>query len=652
MTTTNTAGKKEGRVGHASASESIVSLMDIKSAMSRSQVVGKGLLDSSTKAVTSTLPINRNKQAALQALAEDVLRSQDVFIKLRSHVGFPSDVDAMAYDARSKLLLVSSHGMVKAIGSDGVESIVLRYDVEEDGGVTGNVPPSPFVRAGSALSPSPSSTRERESSSFRARTTAYLGFVDQSVIHVSTTGRVRLCRLDGGDVQELSLGGRRPVHVRDVTMIGSQYLVVGCDVEGANDENSHIHNCCRVVRVRAATSATEASGSAASAGSVETLEATPYKIFADQDLEASGRLLCLESTVLADQGRPLLLFVYRDSGALVYDVRAERVLCCAGADECAPSVAKRRVPTCACWLGDAGNCFAIGYEDGSVTVWGVSASIIRANPMKATASNTREDAVRIMDIDVAEGAQRGPIRSVAYLAGGPGTPHGKECLLVLGGQQAGQPDMLVMASLEPAGWSREDIVTIPWFGDIISYSLMREENKIMILTEGGQLVVHDLGTWEPLPVSLKFQELPLLTCASFLPSVHASGTHVPSLKNLRFLSWKHVEDCKWPFSGGIPPPNYFVSEADYLTGTTSTKKYTTHPSGVLLFGHRDGRVRVWDATSEVPKHMTTVPADPKVTADEGRLMPVACLDACPLSGLLAVGHDGGIVRYDHLMTDD
>ena len=609
--------------------------------------VGGGLtqLSSGASKIIDGLPLPRSNKQALQSLAEDVLRSQDVFIRVRSHLGFPSNVDALAYDPRSKLLAVGTcSGMVKVIGSDGVEAMVLGTELASDCDVQNVCEPPKSALSGPGGGPRasvPAPSPDRPSSSSR---TAYLGFMNQSILHVSTTGRVRLCQLDGCDVQELLVGGRQAVQVRDVALVG-HYLVVGCDAEGLELEEdrrlSHMRNCCRVVHVKPG-----------GVGRGEEIVVKPYKIFADQDLEAAGRLVCLESTSLVDQGRPLLLFVYEESGAVVYDVRAERVLCVAGADESGPSAARRRVPTCACWAG-AANCFAIGYDDGSATVWGVSSSTIRANPMKATASNTREDAVRILDIKVAEGPQRGAVRSMSYLSGGPGTPHGKECLLMLGGQDAGQPDMLSLVSLEPAGWSKEDIVTIPWFGDIISYSVMHEENKIMILTEGGQLVVHDLSSWEPLPVSLKFQELPPLTCGAFLPSVHSSGFHVPSLKNLRFLSWKHVEDSKWPFCGGTPPPNYFVNEADYMSdasGISSAKKYTTHPSGSLLYGHRDGRVRVWDATSEVPKHMTTVPMDLRVIKDEGRLMPVACIDACPLSGLLAVGHEGGMVRVYQFST--
>lgn len=34
-------------------------------------------------------------------------------------------------------------------------------------------------------------------------------------------------------------------------------------------------------------------------------------------------------------------------------------------------------PTCACWVGARSNCFAVGYDDGSILVWGVPASTLK-----------------------------------------------------------------------------------------------------------------------------------------------------------------------------------------------------------------------------------------------------------------------------------
>lgn len=63
------------------------------------------------------------------SVPEDILRDQDVFLKLRNHIGFPSYTDSLAYDAGKKLLAVGTKcGRVKLIGSDGVECLVGEED--------------------------------------------------------------------------------------------------------------------------------------------------------------------------------------------------------------------------------------------------------------------------------------------------------------------------------------------------------------------------------------------------------------------------------------------------------------------------------------------------------------------------------------------
>jgi hypothetical protein len=44
-----------------------------------------------------------------------------------------------------------------------------------------------------------------------------------------------------------------------------------------------------------------------------------------------------------------------------------------------------------------------------------------------------------------------------------------------------------------------------------------EPAAAVVLTEGGQLMVHDLRSLQPLPLSLPFQELPTVTASLFLP---------------------------------------------------------------------------------------------------------------------------------------
>jgi len=52
--------------------------------------------------------------------------------------------------------------------------------------------------------------------------------------------------------------------------------------------------------------------------------------------------------------------------------RAERILCMALEYE-----GEASKPTCACWVGQRANCFAVGYDDGSVLLWGVPSQALQ-----------------------------------------------------------------------------------------------------------------------------------------------------------------------------------------------------------------------------------------------------------------------------------
>ena len=186
---------------------------------------------------------------------------------------------------------------------------------------------------------------------------------------------------------------------------------------------------------------------------------------------------------------------------------------------------------------------------------------------------------------------------------------------------------------------------------------------LMILTEGGQLVVHDLQRWQPTPLTLPIQEMPPITVARLVPTVSAAllrdgtivaggapavhspvipGSAQPSpsprggeplgsassvaaaqqgpqhgltLERVRACSRRAGADVPpsadhWPFTGGVP--------AASLTGMGAKR----HPSALYFSGHRDGRVRVWDATTQVPEQLLTIPA----SAGQERLRAVTALE--------------------------
>jgi len=127
-------------------------------------------------------------------------------------------------------------------------------------------------------------------------------------------------------------------------------------------------------------------------------------------------------------------------------------------------------PTCSCWVGTKSNCFAIGYDDGSILLWGIPGSSLPDCLMGK--STIVKDVVLVMSLHVSAevNSKSAPIKSMQFLEGGEGTPHNKECLLVYGGQCPDDPNMLTLVSLQPQG--SDDQVTIPWFGTIVNYCLV------------------------------------------------------------------------------------------------------------------------------------------------------------------------------------
>ena len=105
----------------------------------------------------------------------------------------------------------------------------------------------------------------------------------------------------------------------------------------------------------------------------------------------------------------------------------------------------------------------------------------------------------------------------------------------------------------------EDVHMLPWFGAVKGFALVPPEGSItedddpvaiIVLTEGGQLMVHDLANMQPVPLSLPFQELPAVTVSAVVPvpcpnGPHSCSLHGVSLKRLRVSSELSAVDMPW-----------------------------------------------------------------------------------------------------------
>ena len=76
---------------------------------------------------------------------------------------------------------------------------------------------------------------------------------------------------------------------------------------------------------------------------------------------------------------------------------------------------------------------------------------------------------------------------------------------------------------------------LAWFGAVAGAALLPEEGVLgrrappgaaLVLTEGGQLMAHDLATLQPAPLTLPFQALPP-ACATRFLAAPAPVRHTP-----------------------------------------------------------------------------------------------------------------------------
>ena len=117
--------------------------------------------------------------------------------------------------------------------------------------------------------------------------------------------------------------------------------------------------------------------------------------------------------------------------------------------------------------------------------------------------------------------------------------------------------MLTLAILQEHRKQHEDIHTLPWFGAVKGFALVPPEGSInegddpvavIVLTEGGQLMVHDLANMQPVPLSLPFQELPAVTVSAVMPvnlpeDAPGCSLHGVSLARLRVRHNLHLLIC-------------------------------------------------------------------------------------------------------------
>eukprot|EP00878_Enallax_costatus_P027200 GHUV01029262.1.p1 GENE.GHUV01029262.1~~GHUV01029262.1.p1 ORF type:complete len:638 (+),score=216.01 GHUV01029262.1:649-2562(+) len=267
---------------------------------------------------------------------------------------------------------------------------------------------------------------------------------------------------------------------------------------------------------------------------IRGLQLTQYSI-PPRKLDAAGAVTLL--SVLSQPPYQHLLAVHEESGAVIWDLRAQVLVARVRSDD-------NGQVTAAAWLHNSSKGdFATGHASGDINIWSLPAGLDSSSgSWQAAGSNTAEQLKPLLleQLQVvprppskhnraksskhrtaegagsaAEGNSRGRCRAVLALQHVPGH---KESLLVLGGGDIDRPDGLVLLPLpEPSVDSGIEDPTsldeqqrsaaaaaynLPWLGPICGHALVPPQGSILgheapaallVLLEGGQVFLHELA---------------------------------------------------------------------------------------------------------------------------------------------------------------
>ena len=199
---------------------------------------------------------------------------------------------------------------------------------------------------------------------------------------------------------------------------------------------------------------------------------------------------------------------------------------------------------------------------------------------------------------------RNQITSMSYISGT------EDQILVFGGQSLEEPAGLSLFSLSrnrQEEQSEHEFVTAPhsslaWFGNILDYELVPPKGSmeqfddplgILVLTEDGNLVVHDLQLKQPVPFSMPFQICHKQCSASLFFKPLVSSPLVRFLESVEDRSAELMEDI-----GGIFDHAYTWILAGGTAATSIRGSNARHP--LLVLGYEDGRMRFWSLLKPSP----------------------------------------------------
>lgn len=312
---------------------------------------------------------------------------------------------------------------------------------------------------------------------------------------------------------------------------------------------------------------------------------------------------------------------------------------------------------CACWASADGSILAVGYTDGDILLWNI--------PFGSSGKHQHEDidtssSKTFSKLQLSSSKRRIPVIVLRWCARGKNTSGGGQ-LFIYGGNEIGSSEVLTVLGLK---WSdglekltcisRLDLELHGSFADMIllpSAGSMQNHPSasFLVLTNPGYLHAYDGASISqssfskeeerspisllPVPIQAPLVE-PCVTVTKLvlLPkNVNASKILSQLPCALQSIAPSNLSSgTKWAVTGGVH-------------GSMSFDK-SSNVEIIYITGHENGIVKVWDASVPFLGLLCSVENEVQNVNLTGNNAPISALEFCPISNMLAVGDEEGLVR--------
>lgn len=313
---------------------------------------------------------------------------------------------------------------------------------------------------------------------------------------------------------------------------------------------------------------------------------------------------------------------------------------------------------CSCWASADGSILAVGYTDGDILLWSI--------PSGSSSKHQHEDidissSKIFAKLQLSPSKRRIPVIVLRWCVSGKNTPEGGGQLFVYGGDEIGSPEVLTVLGLE---WSYKmeklacisrldlefhgsfaDMIMLPTAGSMWS----NPSASFLILTNPGNLHAYDGASIlesslrmeeerspiSPLPVPIQaplVEPCVTVTKLVLLPkNVNASKILSQLPRALKSVAPSNLSSSmKWPVTGGVHGSMSFDNSSIVEI--------------IYISGHENGTVKVWDASVPFLGLLCSVENEVQNLNLNWKNAPISALEFCPISDILAVGDEQGLVR--------